>query len=264
MAYIIQQRRDTLENWNRINPILAESEIGFILDLDDKGKQKSSLYKIGDGVTPWIELPLFGFSGNVYNDFQGSDLTTSVASRQAILNKLSEIINGTEDVEGLVNKLSDKQLVQALSLDTEENPLQLEEVENITKNQIVSRWVLLQEFQRIWDDFSEMENHLIESDKDLVVLKEFAETFGPVIEAHTESIDKHEKELYGWMEEKETDETDPETGEPIIETIEHKGLKTRVESLEQQHVILTEDEFNELTSYEEGKLYFTYTPETTE
>jgi hypothetical protein len=87
MAYILQHRRDTLENWKSVNPVLADAEIGYILDLDENGKQKSSLYKIGDGRTAWNDLPLFGFGGNVHDDFAGNDLNISVASRQAVLDK---------------------------------------------------------------------------------------------------------------------------------------------------------------------------------
>ena len=58
MAYQIQQRRDTKANWESVNPVLADAEIGFILDKDENGVQKSSLFKIGDGKTAWKQLPL--------------------------------------------------------------------------------------------------------------------------------------------------------------------------------------------------------------
>jgi hypothetical protein len=51
MAFRIQIRRDTTENWEAINPILLEAEMGFDLDL--------LCLKIGDGVTPWNSLPYF-------------------------------------------------------------------------------------------------------------------------------------------------------------------------------------------------------------
>lgn len=86
MAYIIQHRRDTAENWSRINPVLADAEIGYISDFDGDGKQKSSLYKIGDGRTAWNDLPIFGFNGNVYDNLDGDDLINSVASRRVVKN----------------------------------------------------------------------------------------------------------------------------------------------------------------------------------
>lgn len=189
MAYILQHRRDTLANWTSVNPVLANSEIGFILDLDENGKQKSSLYKIGDGSTSWNDLPLFGFGGNVYDTFTGNDLTTSVASRQAVLNKINEItskvsndledklINGDSDLEGLINKLSTSQLVQFITPENgeqfgdkifnsqeEEGLLDMDYLEPYLKNQIVSRWALLLDLQQTWNDFGNMEDRQNEFD----------------------------------------------------------------------------------------------------
>lgn len=99
MAYIIQQRRDTKENWEKVNPVLSDSEIGFIKDLDENLKQKSSLFKIGDGKTAWNDLPLFGWGGTFYNAesaWKGSDLDTSIASQQAVLDKIAEKISASE------------------------------------------------------------------------------------------------------------------------------------------------------------------------
>ena len=99
MAYTIQQRRDTKENWEKVNPVLADAEIGFIKDLDENLKQKSSLFKIGDGKTAWNDLPLFGWGGTFYNAesaWKGSDLDASIASQQAVLNKIAEKILASE------------------------------------------------------------------------------------------------------------------------------------------------------------------------
>ena len=100
MAYIIQQRRDTAENWQKVNPVLARGEMGFIEDVDANGKQKSSLYKMGDGKHAWNELPVFGFGGNVYgteNAWKGSDLDTSIASQQAVLDRIAMAIAASEE-----------------------------------------------------------------------------------------------------------------------------------------------------------------------
>lgn len=51
MAYRIQQRRATEAQWAAVNPILAVGEIGYVID---KGT-----IKIGDGLTPWINLVAF-------------------------------------------------------------------------------------------------------------------------------------------------------------------------------------------------------------
>lgn len=50
---LIQNRRDTNENWEEQNPVLAEGEIGFVVD--------QNYYKIGDGVSSWKNLQRIGY-----------------------------------------------------------------------------------------------------------------------------------------------------------------------------------------------------------
>ncbi len=47
----IQMRNDTAENWESVNPVLDVGEIGY-----DVTNKKT---KIGDGVTPWVDLDWF-------------------------------------------------------------------------------------------------------------------------------------------------------------------------------------------------------------
>lgn len=47
----IKLRRDLASRWANVNPILAAAEPGFERD--------TGRLKIGDGVTPWNELPYF-------------------------------------------------------------------------------------------------------------------------------------------------------------------------------------------------------------
>ena len=289
MAYIIQQRRDTLSNWNSVNPVLADAEIGFILDLDEQGKQKSSLYKIGDGKTAWVDLPIFGFNGNISRDFAISNLENSVPTSQSVLNRINneiagleyKLINGNNTVEGLSRKLSVTQLVQMLSSD-----ISGENTEEVARDQIVSRWTLFLEFQKIWKDFDDMDARIEYNEKDIKTLQEFADEFGTSfttykettdehgikLEHHEEILNKHEQDIYGWEEEKETGKTDEETGEPIIETIKHKGFDEKIsetnENIENlrsevnaKHNILSEVEFAKLddfSSYPDGTLFYTY------
>lgn len=46
------QRRDTALNWSTIDPVLGDGEFGYERD--------TLKLKIGDGVTPWLDLPYFG------------------------------------------------------------------------------------------------------------------------------------------------------------------------------------------------------------
>lgn len=56
MSNKLQLRRDTAAKWEAANPVLAQGEIGLILD--DNGKVVDQ--KIGDGVTAWCNLNEFG------------------------------------------------------------------------------------------------------------------------------------------------------------------------------------------------------------
>lgn len=49
---ILQLKRGTAERWYTVNPTLAIGEPGFVYD--------TNKLKIGDGVTPWNELPYIG------------------------------------------------------------------------------------------------------------------------------------------------------------------------------------------------------------
>jgi hypothetical protein len=57
MAIRMQQRRGTAEQWTLANPILAEGEIGFEIDINQ--------FKVGDGVNRWEDLSYFRNSNDV-------------------------------------------------------------------------------------------------------------------------------------------------------------------------------------------------------
>lgn len=52
-----QIRRGTDSAWRKNNPVLQKGEPGFVLDTNQ--------LKIGDGETPWVDLPFIGESGIV-------------------------------------------------------------------------------------------------------------------------------------------------------------------------------------------------------
>lgn len=285
MAYIIQHRRDWADAWSSNNPILAAGEIGFIVDLDEEGKQKTSLYKIGDGQTDWNHLPLFGFGGNVRNladAWKGSDLDTTVASQAAVLDKIKELLSPVEsDVDVLQSdKVEKSQIVQ----DTE--------VGDFDSELILSKAATIKEFTDIWTALNE--NAKADADfitltkADIATLKAFAAEYGPRVAAleevsssHTNTLDQHGKDLYGWDEEVDTEETDPETGEVIKTTIHHDSVDEKITKVDVKvdaadakiddvkneiialHQVLTEVEYAALdkSTYPEGTLFFTYKAE---
>lgn len=84
----IQFRRDTLDNWNSVNPILLEGEIGYVLD-------DPNLHKIGDGVHTWDQLPFRGFDGTIVHDIGYSE--NAVMSQKVVTEKLFSLgSNGIE------------------------------------------------------------------------------------------------------------------------------------------------------------------------
>lgn len=281
MAYILQHRRDTLANWQSVNPVLADAEIGFILDKDENGRQKSSLYKIGDGVHAWNDLPMFGFGGNIYENFEGDDLSSSVASRQAILDKLNEKLDAS-----LVQYISPESGEYFGDLYNDpENPLTWEQMQPYMEQQIVSRWALAKEFQQIWDDFSDNEERInslvydVQGKDDplegyqpglkdnvtltmqqVELLKAFADTCGPVVDGLVETVNVHSSDIGTLRTDTDNLITDMEDIKSKVATAE-SDIETLKANPKSQ--ILSEESFSDLTpeDYEENTLYFIYKEE---
>lgn len=89
MADLIQFRRDSAERWAAANPVLAEGELGLVLD----GLNQC---KIGDGVTPWNSLPIKAFNVNIFNEL-GSNYD-AVISQAGLTLVLKNIINNNSKV----------------------------------------------------------------------------------------------------------------------------------------------------------------------
>ena len=247
MAYRVQFRRDYASEWERVNPILADAEIGFIK------QASSSLYKIGEGWTQeelddrvakgyaidpnyhfvgglkrWTDLPTYGFNGQMSADLISNS-------------------DGADD------------------------------------NRTVTKAALIAEFTRIWDalgvnseddeTFEQATNKTLKEHTDaLKVLNEFAATYGPIVDEYTEIVDLHEKDLYGYNE--TTTEVDEDTGEEVEVTTHIPGVietltevKEKVETATatvHKTEIMTEKQFDDLEKnkmLEEGVLYFTYKSE---
>lgn len=90
MADLIQFRRDTAERWAAANPVLAEGELGLVLDTLNQ-------CKIGDGVTPWNSLPIKGFSVNIFDELGNN--YDAVISQGGLSSILKNIINNGSNVK---------------------------------------------------------------------------------------------------------------------------------------------------------------------
>ena len=93
MADRVIQRNDTYAKWREVNPILAKGEIGIIID-ENKG------YKLGDGITPWNDLPYPSNPGIIVN-FLGDDGNLAI-SQQAVTLKFNELV---EEINLLKNEI---------------------------------------------------------------------------------------------------------------------------------------------------------------
>ncbi len=56
MAKRIQLRRDIADNWSQANPVLAQGEIGLLIE---DGTSQILNLKVGDGIKNWNDLPYF-------------------------------------------------------------------------------------------------------------------------------------------------------------------------------------------------------------
>lgn len=79
----ICQRIDTAENWAAENPVLLEGEMGIIAD--------SATYKVGDGVTPWLDLPERGLPATLKHEL-GDDPNAAISQWA-----MTEILSSLDD-----------------------------------------------------------------------------------------------------------------------------------------------------------------------
>lgn len=91
----LKQRTDTQANWAANNPVLLEGELGLVTD--DK-----NLYKVGDGVTAWNDLPFRGFDGTLVHETGDSD--NAAMSQRGVTQALAEL------KESMVEKVPGKGL----------------------------------------------------------------------------------------------------------------------------------------------------------
>lgn len=99
MADRIIQRNDTAARWQSINPVLATGEIGIEID-GAKG------YKIGDGKTPWNDLPYPSNPGVIVN-FLGDNDNLAI-SQQAVTIKFNELIEEINLLKSEIELLKSK------------------------------------------------------------------------------------------------------------------------------------------------------------
>lgn len=97
MADKVILRNDTIENWNKYNPILSTGEIGIEIDGTNR-------YKIGDGIHHWNELPYPVTDVKIVQKI-GND-STAVMSQDAVTREIKNVqIKVDNDITEQENKL---------------------------------------------------------------------------------------------------------------------------------------------------------------
>jgi len=105
MAVQIQLRRGPAAEWTSANPVLAQGEIAVELD--------TSLFKIGDGVTAWRDLPYGGLRG-----YAGSSGYVGSFANMAVANVLYVSKSGNDGNNGTSLNSSKLTLRAALEIAT--------------------------------------------------------------------------------------------------------------------------------------------------
>ena len=95
MVVNIQLRRDLAYEWTSVNPLLAQGEMGVELDTD--------LFKIGDGVVYWNDLPYGGLKGTDGTDGTDGQGVPLGGTTDQILKKTSADDYDTTWVNGVLN-----------------------------------------------------------------------------------------------------------------------------------------------------------------
>lgn len=97
MAVQIQLRNDTSSNWESVDPVLAQGEVGIATDLN--------LMKVGDGTSTWTELDYIQVDTTQvsYTHTQGVASDTWVIAHNLGYNPNIQIFDSGENlVEGSV------------------------------------------------------------------------------------------------------------------------------------------------------------------
>ena len=99
MATIIQIRRDTTERWSEFNPMLLEGEVGYVMDI--------GLFKIGDGVHRWNDLPYLanGGGGNeeTLTGYTVCDTAANAAAKTVAITGLTFLTMGIRLLVKMIN-----------------------------------------------------------------------------------------------------------------------------------------------------------------
>ena len=110
-AMRVQVRRDTLANWNSVNPVLSQGECAWVIGTND--------FKIGDGIHAWLELDYLKL-GEIPNNgtltIQKNGVTIATFTANQAGDTIANIVADTPAWGNITGTLSDQtDLSQALA-----------------------------------------------------------------------------------------------------------------------------------------------------
>ena len=155
----IQFRRDTLANWASANPILAEGEIGYVLDDPNR-------YKMGDGIKTWDQLPFRGFDGTIVHDTGDSE--NAVMSQRATSKAIHGILydvsahNGGAAFDSLQDLLSSSNLSILIPTSVRHGGMSIRFVRS-SDNKYVQYRLITNEFSIKVSDWENVNNPVLKS-----------------------------------------------------------------------------------------------------
>ena len=223
MAYRLQFRKDTKANWESVNPQLADGEIGLI--------RGTNLYKIGEpkdnGVLKfWNELPLYGFNGTLSQTLdvtEGEAVNNEAVTKAALIAKFNEISNSMSTITGRLDSLE-------LPDDATSLKKYLEDLSELVETQGGA-------IDKIYSRISSVETTINGIDAEE----------GEGVKGLVEKVD----DLEGII-------NDSGEGEEKV-----LGLKSRVEVLEEKHVVCSKSDYDSLDANDiiPGVFYYVYEEE---
>lgn len=129
-----QLRRGKKEAWERNNPILAVGEPGFVTD--------KYLLKIGDGITPWNDLPYINGENVIVEEI--TEVTEAVENITNLLGDAETegtLIYRTESLEREIKVLDEaianSDEVELSNIGTEEEPVYAFRIKRVNVNKLV-------------------------------------------------------------------------------------------------------------------------------
>lgn len=133
MKAVLVQKKDTAANWETYNTVLLEGEFGY----DTTNKK----YKMGDGVTPWLDLQ-YGYVGEFLIENENILKTKKIATEEYVSEQSSVFIAQNKSLFPSIGKekVIYIDLEKNIAYIWKENILQYETISaeaTITEDQIV-------------------------------------------------------------------------------------------------------------------------------